>query len=257
MLTVDGRKMAKSLGNFITLEELFTGNHEKLSQAFSPMVVRFFMLQSHYRSTVDFSDQALIAAERGYHKLMGYLDAAEHELAEEIAEETAAAARGMLERSPIGPRDDVLSTAGTRVPLPGSIQADDEHAGAIASQIDACWRSMADDFHTPRTVAALFELGKLTSHPDHENAPTELRRAAARVLRGFVRHVLGLQPEREPTAGDGDADRLSAAMDLLISMRAEARAEKDFARADRIRDTLAEAGIRLEDGRNGTTWVRD
>lgn len=256
MLTVDGQKMAKSLGNFITLEEMFTGRHQRLEQAFGPMVLRFFMLQSHYRSTVDFSNEALAAAEKGYHRLMTGLQHAEQVLADEITREAVGAAQAALERSPVGPQEDEIAAAGRAIPVPGSLSADDGHGAAVVAQIDSCWKAMSDDFHTPKTIAALFELTRLTQRPEHAGASEELRRGAARTVRGFVRSVLGLSPEEEGAGGGGTDDRLNQVMNLVISLRAEARKSKDFATADRIRDELAAAGIQLEDGRDGTSWVR-
>ncbi|MFW5694008.1 MAG: cysteine--tRNA ligase [Alkalispirochaeta sp.] len=259
MLTVDGQKMAKSLGNFITLEEMFTGTHQRLEQAFSPMVLRFFMLQSHYRSTVDFSNEALQAAEKGYHRLMIGLQHAEQVLADEITREAVSAAQAALERSPVGPQDDEIAAVGRAIPAPGALSAEDDHGAAVVAQIEACWNAMAEDFHTPKTIAALFELTRLTQRPEHAQAPEDLRRGAARTVRGFVRSVLGLHPEEEGGAGGGVGgaadDRLNRVMELVIALRAEARKAKDFATADRIRDELAAAGIQLEDGRDGTTWV--
>ncbi|MEX2444699.1 MAG: cysteine--tRNA ligase [Alkalispirochaeta sp.] len=255
MLTVDGQKMAKSLGNFITLEEMFSGAHQRLEQAFSPMVLRFFMLQSHYRSTVDFSNEALAAAEKGYHRLMTGLQHAEQVLSDEITQEAVSTARAALERSPVGPQDDEIAAMGRSIPAPGTLSGEDEHGSAVIAQIEACWRAMSDDFHTPKTIAALFELTRLTQRPEHATAPEELRRGAARAVRGFVRSVLGLHPEEESAAGSGTDDRLNQVMELVISLRGEARKNKDFGTADRIRDELAAAGIQLEDGREGTTWV--
>jgi cysteinyl-tRNA synthetase len=256
MLTVDGQKMAKSLGNFITLEEMFTGAHQRLEQAFSPMVLRFFMLQSHYRSTIDFSNEALGAAEKGYHRLMTGLQHAEQVLADEITQEAVGAAQAALERSPVGPQEDEIAAAGHALPAPGDLNADDAHGAAVVTQIEACWNAMSDDFHTPKTIAALFELTRLTQRPEHASAPEDLRRGAARTVRGFTRSVLGLHPEEEGSTGAGADDRLDHVMNLLISLRSEARASKDFATADRIRDELSAAGIQLEDGRDGTSWVR-
>ena len=261
MLTVDGQKMAKSLGNFITLEEMFSGNHPRLDQAFRPMVLRFFMLQSHYRSTVDFSNEALAGAEKGYDRLMSVLRNAETVLADDLAEEAGRLAAASLERSPAGPQEDDIASLGRMIPASGElslhIDDGDEHGRAVATQVDACWTAMSEDFHTPRTIAALFELGRLTARPEHRTATETVRRGAAWTIRGFVRGVLGLAPDS--VGGHGGSDqRLAAAMELLISLRAEARASKDFATADTIRDRLAQGGIRLEDNRDGTTtWAAE
>jgi cysteinyl-tRNA synthetase len=163
MLTVDGQKMAKSMGNFITLEEMFSGRHPRLSRAHGPMVLRFFMLQSHYRSTLDFSDDALTAAAKGYQRLMAGLQHAEQTLADEIAAEAATLAAAPLERAPAGPQDDELAAIGATIPDPGSIPVADDHARAVVAQMEACRRAMGEDFHTPRTIAALFEL--FPAHP--------------------------------------------------------------------------------------------
>ena len=262
MLTVDGQKMAKSLGNFITLEEMFTGTHPRLERAFSPMVLRFFMLQSHYRSTVDFSGTALEAAEKGYRRLMDGLRQAEQVLATEIADEAAALAkqRGTPARNPVGPKEDPIALGGAIVPTAGSVPAEDDHGRAVVDAIAACWRGMADDFHTPKTIAALFDLLKIMQRPEHTDASPELRRAAARVIRGFTRFVLGLHPDEESVSnGAGVAagdEALHGVMELVIELRAAAREKRDFETADRIRDRLAEAGIRLEDRKDGpTTWA--
>jgi cysteinyl-tRNA synthetase len=258
MLTVDGQKMAKSMGNFITLEEMFAGRHPRLSRAHGPMVLRFFMLQSHYRSTLDFSDEALTAAAKGYQRLMAGLQHAEQILADEIAAEAASLASAPLGRASVGPQDDELALIGAAIPDPGSLPATDDHARAVVAQLEACRRGMSEDFHTPRTIAALFELSRLTQRPEHADADDALKRGAARTIRGFVRGVLGLHPEEEGRSGGAGGDeRLDRVMQLVISLRAEARTAKDFATSDRIRDTLAEAGIRLEDGRDGTTWVAE
>jgi cysteinyl-tRNA synthetase len=289
MLTVASQKMAKSLGNFITLEEMFNGNHPALDQPWHPMVVRFFMLQSHYRSTVDFSNEALRAAEKGFKRLMGNVRRAEQYLAEaergaDAAGETTGtgaattgadgrpAAGSPFLRAEAGPRIDPLAMAGASLPAPGTLPeslaeaAPESHEGAIAAQIQGCWEAMAEDFHTPRTIAALFELARLTQRPEHGKAAAEVREAAARTLVVFTRDVLGLVvgadagEDRPGDGGSAEADRgdtpLDAAMDLLISIRREARERKDFSTADGIRDRLAAAGIQLEDRKDGTTgWT--
>jgi len=259
MLTVDGRKMAKSLGNFVTLEEMFTGHHPRLERGFDPMVLRFFMLQSHYRSTIDFSSDALEAAERGYTRLMAGLAQAERLLADELVDDAIAAATGREpDRSVAGPREDPIAAAGRQVPLPEEVPGDDDHAREIAGKIGACWEAIADDFHTPRTIAALFELVRVTQRPEHRDAPEELQRAAARGVRGFVRFVLGLAPNVSDHGGAaGGSDALAQVMEIVIDIRRTARQTRDFQTADMIRDRLNEAGIALEDRPDGTTtWVQ-
>lgn len=262
MLTVDGQKMAKSLGNFITLEEMFSGNHGALAQAYTPMVVRFFMLQSHYRSTIDFSNEALQAAERGYTRLIDALEVAEatlraHDGAEAPSGEDAAAspAPGAMSRPPVGPVRDPIAEAGAATPLPDELAAlpgAAEHA-AVVDTARELWQAIASDFHTPRAIAALFELGRAIRDGRLAAAPGEFSAAVARIYRACVRDVLGLAPEHAAGGGSDELDRVVA---ILIEMRAEARAAKDFARADAIRDRLAEAGIQLEDRRDGTTgWT--
>lgn len=266
MLTVDGQKMAKSLGNFITLDEMFSGRHPRLDRGFSPMVLRFFMLQSHYRSTIDFSSEALEAAEKGYLRLMAGLKEAERELAEEIVDEAAAAVEAAAGRDgggrgPVGPKVDTIARAGSAVPVGADLPQEDAHAQAVARQIDTCWEALADDFHTPRAIAALFELVKLTNRPEHGAASSAVRRGAARAIRGFLRHALGLRPDDEfgenatggGATGAAARDQLGEVLALLIEIRATARGNKDFQTADRIRDRLAEIGIGLEDNRDGTT----
>ncbi|MCG8477450.1 MAG: cysteine--tRNA ligase, partial [Spirochaetales bacterium] len=256
MLTVDGRKMARSIGNFITLEELFTGNHERLDAAYHPMVVRFFALQAHYRSVVDFSNDALKAAEKGYQRLMAGLQHAEALLADEIAGEEQPVASPRL---PTGPLEDDIAKAGRTVPRPGELSGSTDHDEAVIREIEGCWRAMSDDFHTPTAIAALFELSRLIQRPEHSGSSEAIRLGAARFIRAFSRYVLGLRPESEVLDGGGrtvESERLDAALRLLIDMRGEARSAKDFATADRIRDQLAEAGIRMEDRKDGTTtWT--
>lgn len=239
MLTVDGQKMARSLGNFITLDQIFAGDHPRLDRAFDPMVLRFFSLQSHYRSMVDFSNEALEAAERGYERLIVGLERAEEFLA-------------AVDAQPAGSETD---TALERIlPLDSLDSKNPEHAAEV--QIAAIWEAMSDDFHTPRAIAALFELARIMGREGWSGLQESSRVRAARCYRDTVREVLGLAPT---TAGDGavgaDSDLTAGLVALLLEMRAEARAAKDFARADAVRDRLAALGVQIEDARDGSsTW---
>ncbi|MEX2572800.1 MAG: cysteine--tRNA ligase [Balneolaceae bacterium] len=219
MVTIDGAKMSKSAGNFVTLEQLFSGNHPLLEKPYHPMVVRFLMLQSHYRSKIDFSNEALQAAEKGYRRLM--------------------AALKMLDEL-----------------IPGDGISSGERDEEIIGYCDDCYQTMSDDFNTARTLAALFELASLINGLAHGQVPKEkvsadiFNRMAA-VYRLFVTDVLGLEPIRE-----GDDEKAKQLIDILIDIRARARVHKDFETADKIREDLAKIGIRLKDGKSGKTTFK-
>lgn len=218
MITIDGAKMSKSAGNFINLEQLFTGQHEKLEKAFSPMTVRFLMLQSHYRSKIDFSNEALVAAEKGLHKLMTAVDLFDKfELPEESPEKDA-------------PEDWEI--------------------------LDACKRchdSMNDDFHTAQVLAALFDLAsKINALYNKQLDAKKVSKSAFErmktTMHDFTFDILGLQSVS--ISKDGKTEEL---VNLLIDIRSEAREKKDFATSDKIRDDLQEIGIRLKDDKDGKT----
>ena len=217
MLTVDGQKMAKSKGNFITLQEMFSGEHELLEQGFSPMTIRFFMLQSHYRSTIDFSNDALVAAEKGYKRLMTAL---------------------------------VLTE---KLTYDGEKTIDTELVKEINELCDACYLHMSDDFNTAQAMAALFELStKIYAFYNKQidlgsiDNPTFDRLLTTFSL--FITDVLGLLPETE-----GQSSKLDDVMEMLIEMRKQARLNKDWALSDQIRDDLAVKGIILKDEKGGST----
>lgn len=219
MVTIDGAKMSKSAGNFITLNALFSGDHELLQKAYHPMVVRFLMLQSHYRSKIDFSDSALQAAEKGYHRLMDSIA-----LLEEL-EHPGKEASGELDQE-------------------------------IEEYCTACYQTMSDDFNTAKTLAALFELSSIINGLYHRQIDWEKVSETAfqkmkTQFRTFVSGVLGLtEPPREKQ------ERTEQLVQLLIQMRAEARAHKNFKLADKIRDELAAIGIELKDEKSGKTTYR-
>jgi cysteinyl-tRNA synthetase len=218
MITIDGAKMSKSAGNFINLEQLFTGDHEKLEKAFNPMTVRFLMLQSHYRSKIDFSNEALVAAEKGLHKLMTAVDLLDKiELPEESPENEA-------------PED-----------------------WEILDACERCHKTMDDDFNTAQVLAALFDLSsKINALHNKQLDASKVSKAAfekmEETMHDFVFEILGLQSVTE--SQNGKTDDL---VNLLIEIRAEAREKKDFATSDKIRDDLQEIGIHLKDDKDGKT----
>ncbi|MEX0769839.1 MAG: cysteine--tRNA ligase [Balneolaceae bacterium] len=219
MVTIDGAKMSKSAGNFITLDQLFKGDHQLLDQEWEPMVVRFLILQSHYRSKIDFSNDALRAAEKGYQRLINSL-----ELLEEID----------------------LSFNSSEAEL------DQE----ISSLCQACHETMSDDFNTAKTLANLFEFSSLINGLYHGQISSERISAKgfkqlSTTFSTFVEQILGLKKR------DGkEAAKTEQLVKLLIEMRAHARARKDFETADEIRDRLADMGILLKDEKSGKTTFK-
>ena len=221
MLLMNGKKMSKSDGNTISPDELFTGDSPHVSKGYSPTVVRFFMLQSHYRSTLDLTDEALLAAEKGYKRLMEGV---------KVLRELEAPANAQ---------------AGT---------ADEE----INKLIDLVYAEMNDDFNTPKALARLFELvsrinslkgGQLSIS---QVAPATLQRLKD-AFQGIIFDVLGLM-EDEAVAGSNGGGKLDQVMALLLDIRQQARADKDWTTSDKIRDALQEAGIVVKDGKEGASW---
>ena len=213
MVTVDGQKMSKSLNNFITLEQFFGGQHERLERAYSPMTVRFFMLQAHYRSPLDFSNEALQAAEKGLKRLLN--------------------ARQLLS---------------SLAHQPGTVdQVADEQIRALG---EACYQQMSDDFGTPQTIATLFELsGKINAlHHRQLFVTADTLIYLKDTFIRFVDDVLGLSAESKD-----DAQLTDQLVRLLIDTRRQARANKDFATSDQIRDQLAALGVQLKDEKSGET----
>ena len=221
MITINGQKMGKSLGNFITLPELFSGKHPKLERAYSPMTIRFFILQAHYRSTLDFSNDALAAAEKGYKRLMD----AWRILGSVIPSDHPSVIPSAVEGSPSAP---------------------------VAAIIEAVEEALCDDLNTPVAIAHLFEAVKLVNAGGLSDADkAALQKLFAEVVGG----VLGLRDE-EATGGAGKAEKaLEGVMELVLEDRKKARAEKNWAESDRIRDLLASFGITVKDTKDGATWT--
>ena len=215
MITINGQKMGKSLRNFITLDQFFTGQHEKLDKAYSPMTIRFFILQAHYRSTVDFGNEALQASEKGLSRLMEGL-----------------ANLGRIEPSAQG-------TVGTD----------------FAEKLEKdCYAAMDDDLNSPIVISHLFDACRtINSIVDHKATITpEGLEQLTRVFRTFVLDILGLKEE----AGSGTAreEAFGAVVDMLLEQRAKAKANKDWATSDLIRDRLAALGFEVKDTKDGFSW---
>ena len=215
MVTVGGQKMGKSLGNFITLEEFFTGNHPKLTDSYSPMTIRFFILQAHYRSTVDFSNEALQASRRGLQRLMD--------------------AYAQLDR--ITPAAD------------GKITADD-----TAQLRSKCYDAMNDDFNTPILISTLFDACHTVNQAaDRQTTITpDALNALKDIFNAFAFDILGLR--REASSNQEREQAYAAAVDLLLETRQKAKAAKDWATSDRIRDELSRLGFEVKDTRDGANW---
>ncbi len=217
MITINGKKMGKSYNNFITLEQFFTGDHPLLSQAFSPMTIRFFILSAHYRSTVDFSDEALIASQKGLEKLMNAI--------------------GDLDR--IVPSDS----------------CDAETERVVKGLRQRCYDAMNDDLATQLVIAALFEactvVNRLVDHKGTICADCldELRDT----MHLFAIDLLGLHPEHS-AGNDAREKAFGAVVDMVLDLRAKAKAAKDWATSDHIRDELARLGFEVKDTKDGAVW---
>ena len=225
MITINGQKMGKSLGNFITLPQLFAGDHPKLSQAYTPMTVRFFILQAHYCSTLDFSNEALQAAEKGYKRLM---------------QAWKAVAEG-----------DTVSSASLRDPVRANAPETVSPSADVQSIIDAVWDALCDDINTPIAIAHLFDAVKLINGG---KLPAQDKAALAQLFDQVVGGVLGLQDEDASASGKAEK-ALEGVMGLVLEARKKAREEKNWAESDRIRDTLASFGITVKDTKDGATWT--
>ncbi|PKQ62850.1 cysteine--tRNA ligase [Labilibaculum filiforme] len=211
MITINGQKMGKSLGNFVNLSAMFSGENDVLEQAYSPMTIRFFMLQAHYRSPLDFSNDALQAAEKGFKRLM------------------------------------------TAVETIDKIKVSEVSTNAVAELKTKCYEALNDDFNTPILIAHLFDGVKMiNSLATGKEKITALDFASLKELYdNLVYDVLGLKEEGE--AGENN-EILDKVVRLLLSTRDEAKKNKDWATADKIRDELTNLGIVVKDTKDGYEW---
>ena len=224
MLTVNGTRMSKSLGNGFLPEELFTGSHRLLDKAYSPMTTRFFMLQTHYRSTLDFSNEALQASEKGFKRLMDAYESLQK-----------------FDEDAFKSNIDTESTAIT------------SNINHLVDQLD---EFMNDDFNTAKVLANLFELITIINSIKHndQSAQAAVSPGALKKLKQYfkiyIEDILGLKSESEI-----DNTKLEGVLQLLIDIRKEAKSKKDFATSDKIRNQLGTMGINLKDEKDGTvSW---
>ncbi len=215
MITINGKKMGKSLGNFITLDEFFNGTHPLLEQAYSPMTIRFFILQAHYRGTVDFSNEALKASEKALGRMLeGY--------------------RRLQELTPSA--ESTIDVSNIR---------------------RKCYEAMDDDMNTPIVIANLFDALRLVNQvkDGHAKATQADIDELKAVFDIFLVDILGVRTEMAGSGDNGEALRpFEQAMDLLLEMRAKAKANKDWATSDLIRDRLAAIGFTVKDTKDGAEW---
>lgn len=211
MLTVNGQKMSKSLGNSFLPRELFSGIHHLLTKGYNPMVVRFFMLQTHYRSTLDFSNDALNAAETAFNRL-----------------------------------HDAYKTLRT-------LKASDKSTEDIAALKKACYDAMNDDLNTSVLMVQLFDAARIINSTN--DGKSSLTRADIDLLhlifKDFLFDICGVKFEED----NGEASQvLENVVHVLLEMRAKAKADKNFQLSDELRNKLVEAGVKIKDGKEGSTW---
>ena len=224
MITVNGKKMGKSYNNQIKLTEMFAGTHPLLEQAYSPMTIRFSILQTHYRSTLDFSNEALQAAEKGLKRLWeGY----EHLKKLEYKVENSASS----------------------IQHPEGLDKDlDDKVNRLLSEMDDF---MNDDFNTAKVLANLYELlPVINSMRDKLIAVSAISQATftrlQQYFKAYLEDILGLKGETANEDG-----KLNGVLELLIDIRRDARSRKDFATSDKIRNQLQQLGVLLKDEKDG------
>jgi len=211
MITINGQKMGKSLGNFITLDEFFTGSHKLLTQAYAPMTIRFFILQAHYRSTVDFSNDALIAAEKGFARLCE-------------------------------------SYARLQKLTPSK-----ETTMEMKNYRQLCEEAMLDDLNTPIVISHLYDATRIINTVSDGKATISEAdlKELKEVFDLYLIELLGMRVEENSGAAN---DAYKGAVDLLLEIRKQSKANKDWATSDKIRDELARLGFKVKDTKDGFEW---
>ena len=216
MITINGQKMGKSLGNFITLDEFFTGNHPKLDQAYSPMTIRFFILMAHYRGTLDFSNAALQAAEKAVERMMD----------------------GWKRLNELIPTDAT------------TVEID---VDALRAK---CYEAMNDDLSTATVIANLFDACRVINQLNDGKgtiSAADLEGLKA-VFKTFLFDILGMIDEKSGTGAGVNLKPYEEAVDLLLDIRKKAKDNKDWSTSDLIRNRLAEIGFDVKDTKDGFEW---
>ncbi len=232
MITIGGQKMGKSLGNFITLPELFSGNHPLLAQAYSPMTIRFFILQAHYRGTLDFSNDALQAAEKGLKRIL------------QAAKDLYAMAGHQAPNLPYGTLSDAVA--------PDSCPADNPEVKAL---FEGIYDALCDDMNTPIALSHIFDAVRIINTAKDKKLTLSKGDTATLVqlFDDIVFGVLGLRDE------EGEGGRMgktvAGLMEMVLESRAEAKAAKDWTKSDHIRDCLRTLGIVVKDTKDGAEWT--
>jgi len=236
MITINGQKMGKSLGNFITLPELFSGTHKALAQAYSPMTVRFFILQAHYRGTLDFSNEALQAAEKGYKRIMQ-------------------AARELYS---LAGREEPHLDYGQYIEDIAPDSCPEGVSREVKDIFDGAYTALCDDLNTPVALSHLFEAVRIINSAKDGKArlsPADLDALCA-LFDDVVFGVMGLTDESS-ASGDQSGKVVAGLMDMVLEERAAAKAAKDWGRSDSIRDSPKALGISVKDTKDGAEWSMD
>jgi cysteinyl-tRNA synthetase len=212
MITINGQKMARSLGNFITLDQLFSGNHPVLTKAWAPMTIRFFILQAHYRSTIDFSNDALQASEKGLERLMAAVES--------------------LRSLPVAKESTVQ----------------------VTDLKEKCFAALNDDLNSAIAIAHLFDGVRMINSvkAGQEFISVNELEELSNFFNLMVFDILGLK--KENPAERRDHELLDSMVELILRLRLEAKAKKDWATADEIRKELDALGIEIKDTKDGYEW---
>ena len=215
MITIAGKKMGKSYHNFITLEQFFKGEHELLTKPFSPMTIRFFILMAHYRSTVDFSSEALEAAEKGFARM----------------------------------QEAYMRLMKLQPSATGSVE--------IGDLRQHCQEAMDDDLNTPIVISHLFDSARaINTVYDGKGTISSADLDELRsVWQDYGIKILGLRIDGEATGNDKNLDAYKGAVDMLLTMRLDAKQNKDWALSDKIRNELTALGFSIKDKKDGFEWT--